>query len=137
MHVLFPVDLCAVHLCTPSRVNLSMVSVAEIEVDLVNSGTEALLFAHLRRARPENTSFKLSNGVIRTYKRVVKATKTLVGRLQDRSRRSAASSLLSSLKTVDPAEILASVSAAARRESSKGGDGVAPVKSLSVRQKTQ
>jgi len=68
---------------------------------------------------------------------VVKATKALVGPLQDRSRRSTAASLLSSPATVDPAELLAAVSAIARRSSSKGGVGVAPVRSLSVRQKTQ
>jgi len=123
--------------CTPSRIKLSTVSVAGIGVDPASRGTEALLGAHPRRTRPESISVKFSNGVIRTYKRVVTATKAVVGPRQDRRRRNTAASLLSSLTTVDPAEVSAAVSAIARRASAKGGVGVAPLKSLSVRQQTQ
>ena len=65
--------------CTPSRIKLSTVSVAGIGVDPASRGTESLLGAHLRRTRPESTSVKFSNGVIRTYKRVVTAKKSRGG----------------------------------------------------------
>jgi len=123
--------------CTPSRIQLSTVSVAGIGVDPLSSGTEALLGAHLRRTRPESISVKFSNGDIRTYKRVVTAKEAVVGPRQDLSRRNTAASLLSGLTTVDPAEVSAAVSAIARRASANDGVGVAPLKSLSVRQQTQ
>ncbi|OSX80030.1 hypothetical protein BU14_0065s0035 [Porphyra umbilicalis] len=105
-----------------------------------SAGRAALLFTPALATpapRPQSISVKFSNGVIRTYKRVVMATKAVVGPRQDRGRRNTAASLLSSLTTVDPAEVSAAVSAISRRASAEGRVGVALLKSLSVRQQTQ
>ena len=101
-----------------------------------NAGcVEALINAHLQRTRPEQISTVFPNARTRTYQRVTVPIKSVVGPRHNHRRRAKAAGAASRAISVDPSTVIAALSTILRRAKEHGDCAVAPLRSLSAREK--